>query len=561
MEDLIRQAINQAVASYTNNQVEIELTYPETNFGDYASNIGLQLGPKIHRNPREVAEEIANDLRLKLADHINHISVAGPGFINFKLNDQNLWSEMLCDNEQPLAGQKIVIEFSDPNPFKILHAGHVYTSIVGNAIANLLAQAGATTYRVNYGGDVGLHVAKTIWAIIDEFKGEYPEKLSNIELNLHSLWLSQLYVKGNNSYQDNPLAKEQIIELNKLIYKIQADNDHDSALAKIYWTTREWSYQSFNEFYDQLNIHFDKTYTESQTAPIGLEMVNQQLAKGVFVKSKGAVVFEGDQYGLHTRVFVNSQGLPTYEAKELGLAELKNRDFNYDQSIIITANEQEQYMAVVLKALEQFRPELAKKTVHINHGMLRLSGGRKMSSRLGNTVTANDVLTFAREAAKKINNNADEQIVLAAVKYSMLKQRMGGDIIYDPAESVSIIGNSGPYLQYAYARSQSILAKANSSVPSMPTIDLKVVLNDDERSLVLKLSRFREVLKSARSQLSPNILCAYLYELTQEFNHFYERNRVIDDQRQDLRLFMLKIYSERLKNGLELLGIAALDKV
>jgi len=560
MEDLIRQAINQAVASYTKDQVEIELTYPEANFGDYASNIALQLGPKIQRNPKEVAEEIASDLRHRLAEHISHISVAGAGFINFKLNDQNLWSEMLRDSEQPLAGQKIVIEFSDPNPFKILHAGHLYTSVVGSAIANLLTKAGAITYRVNYGGDVGLHVARTMWAIIDELKGEYPEKLSSIESKQRSAWLSQLYVKGNNAYQDNPLVKEQIIELNKLIYKIQADNDHDSDLAKIYWTTREWSYQSFDEFYGQLNIHFDKTYAESQTAPIGIAMVNQQLSKGVFVKSNGAVIFDGEKYGLHARVFVNSQGLPTYEAKELGLAELKNRDFNYDQSVIITANEQEQYMAVVLKALEQFRPELAKKTVHLHHGMLRLSGGKKMSSRLGNIVTANDVLTFAQKAAEKINNNADEQIVLAAVKYSMLKQRMGGDIVYDPVESVSIIGNSGPYLQYAYARAQSILAKAGS-VSSMPTIDQDVVLNDDERTLVLKLSRFREALKSAGLQFSPNILCAYLYELTQEFNHFYEHNRVIDDQRQDLRLFLLKTYGERLKNGLELLGIAALDKV
>lgn len=558
MEDVIRQAISEVVVKYTTEQVAVELSYPEPKFGDYATNIALKLAKKINRSPRELAAEIADSLNLKLAKYLSTVAIAGPGFINFRLSNEHLFSEMEIKPKLLLAGQTIVIEFSDPNPFKILHAGHLYTSIVGEAIANLLANSGAKIYRLNYGGDVGLHVAKTMWAMLEELGVEDPTGLDKLEPTKRSGWMSQAYVLGTEAYKNDQQAKERIVELNKRVYEIQATNDHDSNLAKIYWTTRAWSYEAFNQFYERLNIHFDQFYPESQTTPIGIKIVQEELQKGIFEKSDGAIIFKGEKYGLHTRVFINNQGLPTYEAKELGLAQLKNRDYNYDRSIIITANEQEQYMAVVYKALEQFDPLLAKKTTHLTHGMVRLSGGKKMSSRLGNILTADDILDAAKGAASKISVNNDDRVVLAAIKYSMLKQRLGGDIIYEPEESVSILGNSGPYLQYAYARAQSIISKAQTTEE---VASKGIEFNEDERSLVVKVGRYAAAVNQACLELSPHILTTYLYELTQEFNHFYEHNRVIADQREAVRLTIIKTYAGRLKSGLELLGIEAPNRL
>jgi arginyl-tRNA synthetase len=557
MEDVIKQAIREEVTSY-NEEVEVELSYPEAKFGDYATNVALKLAQKNNHNPRELAEELAAKLKIKLKKYLSNVTVDGPGFINLTLSMDSLWSEMDAKPELILAGKTIVIEFGDPNPFKILHAGHLYTSIVGDSIANLLARSGAKVYRVNYGGDVGLHVGKTIWAMLEDLGGANPEQLEKIVDSERSQWMSQAYVRGSAAYDNDQQAKAHIIELNKRIYEIQATKDHDSSLAKIYWITREWSYEAFVQFYKRLNIHFDKFYPESMSAPIGVQIVKDQLEKGVFEKSDGAIVFKGEKYGLHTRVFINNHGLPTYEAKDLGLAELKVNDYDFDQSIIITGKEQQDYMAVVYKAIEQFAPKLAHKTMYIAHGMVRMSGGRKMSSRTGNYIIAEDILDIVSKAAHEINDNSDDRSVLAAVKYAFLKQRLGGDIIYEPEESVSILGNSGPYMQYAYARAKSILAKAKK----VEKLDIQVVdLNPDERSLVLKLSRYTATINQACKELSPHILCTYLYDLTQEFNYFYEHNRVVGNERETVRLVLVGIYSERLKSGLDLLGIETLERL
>ncbi len=557
MEDLIRSALADITASIAGKAISIELDYPDQRFGDFATNVAIKLASEVNTKPQLLAQTIATALKDKLQNELSEVNIAGPGFINIRLTDSAILSEMQQEAAKPLSGQSAVVEFSDPNPFKILHAGHLYTSIVGDTIANLLANGGATVHRVNYGGDVGLHVAKSIWAMLNFLGGEEPSKLEQIDPDKRSEWMSEMYVNGNTAYEDDESAKAPIVELNKRVYAIQESNDHESALAQIYWTTRDWSYAEFDRFYARLKIHFDKFYPESEVAQVGLNMVREQLAKGVFKQSDGAVVFEGEPYGLHTRVFINSHGLPTYEGKDVGLAELKMRDFKFSRSIIITANEQQQYMAVVLKALEQFAPELAEHTTHLTHGMVRLSGGKKMSSRRGNILRAGDVLDAAASAAAKISANNDDRVVLAAVKYAFLKQRIGGDVIYEPEESVNILGNSGPYLQYAFARASSVIAKANESTNAVETPDWQ----PGERTLALKLSRFAATLNSATAELSPHLLCTYLYELTQEFNRFYESNRVVGDEREAIRLYLTKLYTQRLKQGLFLLGIEAPERL
>lgn len=547
----ITTAISSTVKSLFDVDVGLELTRPDEQFGDYATNVALQLSKKLGKNPREIAESIAAELT---SDVITSAEVAGPGFINIRVSDTVLWNLAHKEISQSLAGKTVVAEYSDPNPFKVLHAGHLYTSIVGDGIASLLEHAGAKVHRVNFGGDVGLHVGKTLWAITQKLEGEHPEKLADIPNNSRAEWMADAYVAGTNAYEDDDQAKEQIIALNKLVYQFHAKNDHDSPLAQIYWTCREWSYDYFNEFYTRIGSSFEKYYPESSVADLGLKTVKQHIGN-VFEESDGAIIFKGEDYGLHTRVFINKEGIPTYEAKDVGLIMTKWEDYHFDKSVVITGNEQEQYMAVVLKAIEQFDPKLVEATTHITHGIVKLQGGVKMSSRKGNILRAIDVLDAAQVANKKVSGQDNEVTALAAVKYAFLKNRVGGDIIYDPEESVALEGNSGPYLQYAHARARSILAKAQSSN------ETNEALEEGERSLLRKIGEYHEVVNRGVNELMPHHICTYLYELAQTFNRFYEHNRVIDDPRQSIRLALVDRYASTLKSGLEILQITAPERM
>jgi arginyl-tRNA synthetase len=528
----------------------VSVTRPEPQFGDFATNVAMQLAGQQGGSPREIAEDIANKLRQQ--PEITEVTVAGPGFINIHLSDTALIQALQAQPAQTLAGQTVLAEYSDPNPFKPLHAGHLYTTLVGDVLSRILEAAGAQVIRLNFGGDVGPHVAKSMWAIVQELGGEDPSKLTEVEDRPR--WLGERYVEGNNAYEDNPEAQAEIKEYNRRIYEIQATGDHESPLAQIYWTCRQWSYDYFAELYRQLQVKpFDRFIPESEVTPLGLATVQKELQNGVFTESDGAVVFPGEKYGLHTRVFINQQGLPTYEAKDVGLSLTKWQDYpDFTESIIITANEQAEYMRVVLAAITQFAPEPAKRTKHLTHGMVKLAGGVKMSSRKGNVVTALELLEAARQAAPE----ASEETILAAVKYALTKNRMGGDIAYDPRESIALEGNSGPYLQYAHARARSILAKLGDLQP-LP----EVTLEPDERVLVAKLGQFTEVVDLSIQELMPHHICTYLYELAQEFNRFYERNRVVDDPRQVVRAGLVLAYADTLRRGLDLLGIHAPERM
>jgi len=536
------------------SDIEVELTRPEEKFGDYATNLALKLSKELNMPPREIADKIQQYLSEYKPKFLDEITVAGPGFINIKITETELLKQSEKVSVKTYKDLSVVAEYSDPNPFKVLHVGHLYTTIVGDSIANILSYSGAKVHRVNFGGDVGLHVAKNIWAMLADLGAEDSKLLNKIDKDKRSEWLSACYVKGNNAYEENDKAQEEIKTLNKRIYKISYDKDNESELGKIYWKTREWSYQAFDEFYSRIGAKFDKYIPESEVAELGTKIVLENVPK-VYEKSNGAIVFKGENHNLFTNVFINSEGLPTYGAKDVGLIFKKWQDYRFDKSIIITSSEQEMYMKVVQKSIEQFRPELSNSSIHFTHGFVRLAGGTKMSSRLGNILGANEVL----DITKKFNKHDDpkEQIMLAAVKYSFLKHRVGSDIIFDPKESVSLEGNSGPYLQYAHARAQSILGKAD--LGKLRIINL--VLEDGERSLLRKLAELKEVIELCGDELKPHYLCTYLYELTQVFNRFYEKNRVIGDERERIRLKLVDIYANHLKTGLGLLGIVAPDKM
>jgi arginyl-tRNA synthetase len=544
---------------------DIQLSRPDPQFGDFATNVAMQLSKQLGKNPRELAEQLVEKLR-GYSD-FSDVSIAGPGFINVRIKDSSLSEELekIINNPAEYGKSKlyekkiIVTEYSDPNPFKVLHVGHFYTSVIGDALSNLVEYAGGTVHRVNFGGDVGLHVGKTLWAILKKIDGENPEKLSEIAKNDRSEWMANCYVEGTRAYEDDQVAKSEIIELNKKIYDFHTNNDHESPLAQIYWTCRQWSYDYFDAFYTRIGTKFEKYYPESETSQIGLDTVLEQRDRGVYKDSDGAVVFVGEPYGLHTRVFVNTEGLPTYEAKDVGLSIKKWDDYHFDESIIITGNDITEYMKVVLKSIEQFKPDLAERTKHITHGNIKLAGNEKMSSRKGNFLRATDVLDITAEANEKVQGNRNDEPVLGAIKYGFLKFRIGADSIFEPTESVNLHGNSGPYLQYALARARSIIRKQLSE--NAEFVAPEDGYSQHERDLLFKITEYPHVLAQATVEFAPHHLCTYLYELAQVFNRFYENNKVIGDEREQLRIYLVKAYASILSNGLKVLGIPTPDRM
>ncbi len=571
--DQLASDIQKIVKDLHGQVVEVELTRPEEQFGDYACNVAMRLAPSVGKSPREVAEGLTG--AIGAVEGVESAEVAGPGFINIKMTDDYFNSVVGSILEKKdkfgkslgMKDQSVVVEYSDPNPFKVLHVGHLYTSVVGDAIANLFENAGASVHRVNFGGDVGRHVAITIWSILQEFGGEKPDNLQKIDKNERAKWLAGHYVAGTNKFENDESVKSQVQELNVRIYEIVASKDVGSPLGQIYWVCRGWSYDYFDEFYARIGSSFEKYYPESETVEGGLAAVKENIGR-VFTESEGAVVFNGEIHNMHTRVFINNQGLPTYETKDIGLILKKQQDFSFERSIVITGNEQAEYMQVVLKALEQFQPDLAAKTTHITHGLVKMPGGVKMSSRLGNILGAEDVIDVVDAANTQANGKQNMVVTLGALRYGFTRYRIGADIHFDPNESVSLHGNSGPYLQYAFARANSILEKAESgkrkaeSADQVASSELRSPSYDAaERSLARKISEYPEIVAKATAELMPHHICTYLYQLAQQFNSFYETSRIIGDERQTVRLRLAASYAQVLKNGLRLVGVETIDHI
>lgn len=529
----------------------------ETDFrADYATNVAMKLAGKLKketgekRTPREIAEKIKN--AEELSEY--RIEIAGPGFINFMLGN-NFFTQQLKKfvndfekkiTQEDYKGKVVVVEFSDPNPFKVLHIGHLYTSIFGEAISRLIEFSGGEVHRVNFGGDVGLHVAKTLYVLVRN------------QVNVGSFTIEDIakaYVEGTRIYEEDEKAKKEIVRLNKEIYEIAEKNIHKGEVAELYWAGRELSYKYFEQFYDRIGVKFEKFYPESTVVERGKLEVNANLGK-VYEESNGAIVFKGEVFGLHTRVFINKEGVPTYEAKDVGLIFTKYDDYKFDKSIVITGNEQADYMKVVLKSIEQFAPKLAETSEHITHGMVRLPGNEKMSSRKGNFVKAVDVLDGVEMEMKNTTKNVGEKsnmlLVMGAIKYAFLKYRIGGDIEFSVKESVNLAGNSGPYLQYATVRAKKILKN----------IGLDEELNEEEYEfdemevrLMKKIVQYPETLKEALKEKAPHIVCNYLFEIAQEFSRFYEKCKVVGDMKEQQRGRMVEVYKKIMEHGLGILGI------
>ena len=599
----IRELLKSAISALYDVETEVDLVEaPKETGADFATNLAMGLVKSLKRNPMEVAEEIrARILELDEQEKsISEIEIARPGFINIKLSDgfysqelEKYQKDFLKNiSQDEYLNKTVICEFSDPNPFKILHVGHLYTSMVGDAISRIVEFAGGNVIRANFGGDVGLHVAKNMYALL-KHKDEISDLMTVSE---KTELLSKTYVEGSTAYEEDEEAKKKIIEINKKVYEIaeagesvitdleELVEDGKSAqgnldeleLAKIYYWGRKASYQYFEDFYKRIGVKFDRYYPESTVVAKGLEMVTKGLSDGVYEESDGAVVFKGEKYGLHTRVFINKNGLPTYEAKDIGLIFTKWEDYHFDKSIIITGNDIIDYMKVVLKSVEQYAPELPERTLHLTHGQVKLPGREKMSSRKGNFLKAVDVIDLisgelmkvqeevSRNKGEGMSSGVDPKILFGAIRYAFLKYKVGGDIVFDVKESVSMTGNSGPYLQYSAVRAQKVLGKILES--QVEKVNKKVeqkdwILEGSEKSLIKKIMQYKKVLDEVVDELSPSKLCTYLYEIAQDFSRFYENVQVVGSEFEVERGAIVLAYLKVLTHGLSILGIEIPEKM
>jgi arginyl-tRNA synthetase len=562
MEEKLQSAITTALETLRLSVVDVHLEHPtDLTHGDYSTNVALVAAKQVEANPRELAAEIVEKLQEQNIGGVEKIMTAGPGFINFYLTSdffhQNVAQALVqgdrFGSSDRLAGKKVIVEYTDPNPFKVFHLGHLMPNIVGESLARIIEWNGAEVKRANYQGDVGLHVAKAIWGM-QKLAAEQPAESANLSKQMQ--WLGQAYAAGARAYEDDEAAQERIRQINKAVY-----DRTDAEINALYDWGRTTSLAYFDEMYDRLGTKFDYFFFESQMAELGARLVKEFTEQGVFKVSDGAYIFPGEEYGLHTRVFLNAQGLPTYEAKDLANAEKKYAEFPYDQSIVITASEQDAYFAVVLKAMEFVAPELAQKTTHISHGMLLLPTG-KMSSRTGNVVAAetllNDIQDRALAKMSESTMSAEERqqvaakISVAAVKYAILKQAIGRDVVFDMEKSLSLEGDSGPYLEYTAVRARSVVAKGREQglVPAVTTTPAEV--SDLERVL----PRFPEVVARAYDERAPQYIVTYLIELASLFNSYYASTKIVTNDPESLyRLALTEAVATTLTNGLEILGI------
>lgn len=540
-------------------EIDVKLTRPESQFGDYATNVAMQLAKPLGKSPRDIAQQLVD--KLSEMDDFEKVEVAGPGFINLTLTSEGLLDLTKKEPVPLYAGKTFVFEYSCPNAFKELHTGHLYQTIYGDIVSRLMLVGGAKLHRTSFGGDVGLHVAKSLWGMVDRLGGETPERLEKdipADAFARANWISNCYVRGATAYEDNEQTKQAIDELNKTIYGFHDTNDHESPLAQIYWITRQWSYDYFEAFYSLIQVDNQHYYPESETAPVGLKIVREQLKKGSLKESNGAVVFEGDESKhLHTRVFITSKGLPTYETKDIGVIWKEREDYSFDHRYLITGNDQREYMRVVFAAAETFDSSLAGTMTHWTNGTVKFADGKKMSSRLGNVTRAIDVVDAVREKVSELvkDKTMVEDVALGAIKYAFAKYKLGGDIAFDIDETVSLQGNSGPYLQYAHARARRILEK----IPGAVVLPAKV--HPEDRLLVRKLGEYREIVELSTETLEPHHICNYLFELAQEFNRYYEKNQVVGSEEEAHRAGLVSAYADTLKAGLFILGIAAPEKM
>lgn len=540
----------------------------DVTHGDFSTNVAFSLSKQLGKAPFVVAEEIAHKLSDLHVEFLANIEPAKPGFINFWLSQDFLSTFLKEVTSRPetaskttsMAGKKMMVEFAHPNTHKELHIGHMRTLTTGESLSRIFEANGAEVFRANYQGDIGPHVAKAIYGMqkLMAEKGVTSDEVEEWSSTEKAHFLGEGYARGSKDYEEH---KEEIDALNTALY------EKDPSVVGIYQQTRKWSLDYYDEFYARFYTQFNHLFFESQMADDAKRIVKEHVGDVFTQDADGSIIFPGETYGLHTRVFITQKGNPTYEGKEIALGFAEHKAFPFDLKIHVVASEQIGYFQVVFKALELIDPEkFVGHQYHLPMGMVQLTD-RKMSSRTGDVLTVDWLLDQVKAAAEKQFQEGKlmgeeraqvlEQVAIGAVKYSVLRGGTKQDVAFDIEKSVALDGDSGVYLQYTNARTNSVLDKAGESAGSYEGY---TTWNEEELLLVRTLIQFRNVVEFAGAHMAPNAIAAYLFDLAKLYNVFYQKNRILDagsEEEKNFRLALTSAVGTVLSSGLALLGIEA----
>lgn len=556
IKDILKSKLKKEFSKFSN--INFDLTRPrEENFGDYSTNIAMILAKQTNQSPKQIAEAL---IKILIIEKIfQKIEIAGPGFINFYLADNFIFQQIknILNNKfvdlNIGQGKTILIDYSSPNIAKPFGVGHLRSTVIGAAVYNLYSYLGYKTIGDNHLGDWGTQFGKMIYAI-QNWGNEQKIKKDPIGE------LQKLYVKFHDEAKSAPnLEKEARIWFKKL-------EDGDKT-AKIIWQKCvNWSLKEFDKIYQILNVHFDFMLGESFYQDKVDVIIEKCKKQGIAKISNNALVIFVPNVAIPA-MLVKSDGATTYLVRDLATIKYRLDKFSPEKIIYHVGNEQSLHFQQLFGVARLLGWDKHCEFVHANHGLIRAKQG-KLSTRSGQTISLKELITLAEKNAKSIVNKKDKNIInkkliqeiaVGAIKYSDLSSNRKTDIIFDWQKMFALSGNSGPYLQYVYARTKSVLKKAGK----WHSPDKLCISERLERNILVQIIGFNEIIFRAAQEEMPNILTEYLYTLASNFNLFYDKFPILksDEKSRQTRLLIVDLTSQIIKKGLNILGIEAPDKM
>lgn len=525
----------------------------------------FKLASILKKNPVQIAKEL--ETKIKSIKGIEKIKAIGP-YLNFFLEKTSLASDVvkIILKEKDNFGKgkdkkKIMIEFPSPNTNKPLHLGHLRNMALGESVSRILEFNGNKVIRANLNNDRGIHICKSMLAYEKWGKGKTPEseKVKSDHL------IGDFYVMFSKAAKDNPKLDEEAQEM------LQKWEKGDKKTMTLWKKMNKWAFDGFKESYKLFGIKPEKEYYESEIYKEGKELIQEGLKKGIFKKNaEGAIIADLSKEKLGEKVMLRADGTSIYITQDMYLAVLKDKEFKLDGSIYVVANEQNYHFQVLFAILKKFGFKFTKNLHHLAYGMVELPEGR-MKSREGTVVDADDLILETQKLAKeeikkrfpKISekelNERSLKIALGAIKYMLLKIDHLKNMIFNPNEAISFEGDTGPYIQYAYARASSVIKKSEKK-PSLE-IAKNAKIEEKEALLIKKLVDFPEIVKNSYRNFAPSVIANYSLELAHIFNEFYHATKVIGSDNEEFRLSLIEAFRIVLKNALYLLGIDVMDEM
>ncbi len=600
-KDTFRNIVFEAVKSYaaqkapeavvSEEQVRVE-NPPKPEMGDLGVPM-FMFAKALRMAPPQIAVEVAKIINENAENSsLGTFAAVGP-YVNVKLNkasasidiikkiveQKDKYGSLSEDGKAPMADQKVMIEFSSPNTNKPLHLGHLRNDALGESVSRILKKAGADVYKVDLINNRGIHICKSMLAykLFHEEKGETPESLGM----KGDHFVGQCYVEYDKYSKEHPEAQEMAEEM--LVKWEQGDPE----IRKLWQTMNDWTLNGVKETYKRTGVSFDRFYLESETYLLGKEVINKGLEDGIFFKAEdGSVRIDiteavgVDKDGNNqTKVLLRKDGTSVYITQDIGTAIKRHDDWAYNRMVYVVATEQIYHFKVLFYILKKLGYDWAEKLYHLSYGMVNLPSGR-MKSREGTVVDADDLVdSLHQDALKAINergrdnavgepDEVAEKVALAALDYYLLQATPMKDMLFNPAESLSFNGNTGPYLQYMGARISSILAKAKEEGLELNTSDdaLSLLTHESEWELIKALQRYPEIIKRAAENYDPSIVCAYLYDVAKCFSGFYRDCPILSIAKENgvlasARLVLADCTLTVLKDAMELVLVPYLDRM